>query len=113
MPVTRETQHSNEMKNNIFNSDKTIWDTGGQQINKRQWTRASVARTKTGAGGRDSGDRETCAPAVDRGASGLGCGWRGLDSGGTDNGRRWHGKWRQEKMYRSKKKLNRVPVHKK
>ena len=113
MPATRETQRSNGMKNIIFNSDKTIWDTGGQQINRRRWTGAAVARTKTGAGGRDSGDRETCAPAVDRGASGLGCGWRGLDSGGTDNGRRWHGKWRQEKMYRSKKKLNRVPVHKK
>ena len=37
MPATRETQRSNGMKNIIFNSDKTIWDTGGQQINRRRW----------------------------------------------------------------------------
>ena len=85
MPVTRETQRSNGMKNIIFNSNKTICDTGGQHINRRRWIGALVARTKTGVGGRDSGDRKTCAPVVDRGAGGL-------DAGGMDNGRRWHGK---------------------
>ena len=78
---------------------------GGQG---RRWV-----EQKTGAGGMDSGDRETCAPAVDRCAGGLGFGWRVLDTSGTDNGRRWHGKWRQETMYCFKKKLNHVPVHKK
>ena len=67
IPATtiRETQRSNGMKNIIFNSDKTIWDTGGQQINRRRWIGVSVARTKIGTGGRDSGDREKCAPACD------------------------------------------------
>jgi len=108
MPATRETQCSNGMQNIIFNSDKTIWDTGGQQINKRQWTGASVARTKTGAGGRDSGVKETCAP-VAWGSGGEA--WtlvaRTMDAGGMENGG-----WRQC-IFRKKKKLNRVPVHKK
>ena len=94
MPATtsRETQHSNGMKNVTFISDKMIWDViGGQQIDGRRWTRASVARTKTygrrrglDAGGRDNRDRETCAPVVDRGGGGLGCRWRGLNAGGRD-----------------------------
>ena len=90
--TTRETQHSNGMKNVTFINDKTIWDVvGGQQIDGRRWTRASVARTKTyghrrglDAGGRDNRDRETCAPVVDRGGGGLGCRWRGLNAGGRD-----------------------------
>ena len=107
MPATRETQRSNEMKNIIFNSDKTIWDTGGQQINSRRWTGASVATTKTGAGGRDSGVKETCAP-VAWGSGGEA--WtlvaRTMDAGGMENGGR-------RQCIVPKKKLNHVPVHKK
>ena len=55
-----------------------------------------VVSRSTGADGRNNKDWETCAPAVDRGAGGLGCRWRGLDpgspvagtmdDGGMDNG---------------------------
>ena len=55
-----------------------------------------VVSRSTGADGRNNKDWETCAPAVDRGAGGLGCRWRGLDAGspvagtmddgGMDNG---------------------------
>jgi len=103
------------MKNIIFNSDKTIWDTGGQQINSRRWTGASVARTKTSASGRDSGDRGTCGhrwPGVR--VERPGRWWHGqwtqvartMDAGGMENGGR-----RQRIV--PKKKLNRVPVYKK
>ena len=94
--TTRETQHSNGMKNVTFISDKMIWDViGGQQIDGRRWIRALVARTKTygrrwrglDASTRDNRDRETFAPAVDRGAGVLGCRWRGLNAGGRDKGR--------------------------
>jgi len=116
MPATRETQRSNGMKNIIFNSDKTIWDTGGQQINKRRWTGASVARTKTSASGRDNGDRETCGhrwPGVR--VEWPGRWWHGqwtqvawtMDAGGMENG------GRRQRIVPKKKKLNRVPVHKK
>ena len=102
MPATRETQRSNGMKNIIFNSDKTIWDTGGQQINRRRWTGASVATTKTGTGGRDSGVKETCAP-VAWGSGGEA--WtlvartmdavaRTMDAGGMENGgKRYSWEW--------------------
>ena len=98
MPATtiRETQRSNGMKNATFISNKMIWDVvGGQQMDRRRWTRASVARTKTyglrwrglDASGRENRHRKTCAPAVDRGSDGLGCRWRGLNASGRDKGR--------------------------
>jgi hypothetical protein len=88
MPATKETQCSNGMQNIIFNSDKTIWDTGGQQINNAPVDRGVGGYNKNRRrwqGQRSQGD--VCA-------GGLGFGWRGLYAGGTDNGRRWHGKWR-------------------
>ena len=53
-----------------------------------------MSKTKMGAGGEDwtlvagtNEDKETCAPAVNRGASFLRCWWRGVNTGGWDNGR--------------------------
>ena len=55
-------------------------EAGGQQIDESRWIGASVSKTKMGAGGEDwtpvagtNENKETCAPAVDRGASFLGC----------------------------------------
>ena len=76
-------------------------EAGGQQIDESRWIGASVSKTKMGAGGEDwtpvagtNENKETCAPAVDRGSDGLGCRWRGLNASGRDKGRRCHGQWR-------------------
>ena len=69
-------------------------DASGQQIDERRWIGATVSKIKMGAGGEDwtpvagtNEDKETCAPAVNRGACFLRCWWRGVNTGGWDNGR--------------------------